>query len=138
MKERPWAGGPRRNRRWTFFNMDSDSSGSRLVYSTSCGPVCPQCGQAAKACVCSALAKQRLPDTDGLARISYEHRAPKGKGVTLIKGLLLNQPELLTLAKKLKQRFGTGGTVEGWNILLQGDFRIPAARELGRLGFRVK
>lgn len=89
---------------------------SRLVYSTS-----------------AALSR-----TNGVARVSYDTNGRKGKGMTLISGLPLSESGLLDLAKKLKQRFGTGGSVQGYVIELQGDHRKQAAQELRKLGFHAQ
>ena len=56
----------------------------------------------------------------------------------MIAGLALSQPGLLDLARKLKQRFGTGGSVKDCIIELQGDFRGQTAQELRKLGYSVK
>ena len=76
-----------------------------------------------------------MPKTDGVVRLRYEVKGRKGKGMTLITGLVLNESGLLDLAKKLKQRFGTGGSVKDYTIELQGDFRKQAEQELRKLGF---
>jgi translation initiation factor 1 len=70
-------------------------------------------------------------------RLSYK-KCCKGKGMTMISGLALSQPGLLDLARKLKQRFGTGGSVKNRIIELQGDFRGQTAQELRKLGYSVK
>jgi translation initiation factor 1 len=76
--------------------------------------------------------------SDGIARLYYETKGRKGKGMTLITGLPLSQDRLLDLAKKLKQRFATGGSVKDNIIELQGDHRKQAAQELRTLGYIVK
>jgi len=58
--------------------------------------------------------------------------------VTTISGLPLDQPALLELAAKLKQRCGTGGAVKDGQIEIQGDQRERVRLELERLGFQVK
>ncbi len=110
---------------------------SNLVYTTDKGAVCLKCSQAKSKCVCRELKKAAIPQTDGAARLGYEKNR-KGKGVTLISGLALNETDLLGLAKKLKQRFGVGGSVKGYVIELQGDFREQIAQELVKLGYRIK
>jgi translation initiation factor 1 len=117
--------------------MENRDSNSRLIFSTSRGRICPECAQAYEQCACADLKKEVLPDTDGIVRLCYEHTG-RGKGVTSISGVVLSQKELLALAKKLKQKFGTGGTVEGFTILLQGDFCRQASGELRKRGFNVK
>jgi translation initiation factor 1 len=47
----------------------------------------------------------------------------KGKSVTVISGLGLESADLEALAKSCKSRLGSGGTVKGEEIELQGDVR---------------
>ncbi len=74
-------------------------------------------------------------------QVIYLHRESKGrggKGVTLIKGLALSEGELSTLAKKIKQACGTGGTVKDGVIEIQGEHREKIADTLRKLGYKVK
>ncbi len=69
------------------------------------------------------------------------HRESKGrggKGVILLKGLVLSEPDLAALAKILKQACGTGGTVKEGVIEIQGDQREKIAEVLRKLGYKVK
>lgn len=72
------------------------------------------------------------------AKVGRETAGRRGKGVTTVFGLALNETGLLELAAKLKQRCGTGGTVKDGRIEIQGDQRERVTAELERLGFRVK
>lgn len=79
-----------------------------------------------------------LPSTQQTAFI---HRASKGRGgkvVTLIKNLHLSPDSYKTLTKHLKQRCGSGGTVKGGVIEIQGDHREAIALALQQLGYRTK
>jgi translation initiation factor 1 len=107
---------------------------SNLVYSTSLGKICPGCGKAFDSCVCRDMKKAAAPEAGGIPCLRYE-KGRKGKGMTLISGLALSEAGLLDLAKKLKQRFGTGGSVKDYVIELQGDFRKQAGEELRKMGF---
>jgi translation initiation factor 1 len=118
--------------------MKNADPSTRLVYSTSLGVVCPGCAKPVKACVCRKMKRIEVPKPDGVARLRYETQGRKGKGVTLIIGLPLNQERLLELARQLKQRFGTGGAVKDHIIELQGDHRRQTRLELGKLGYSVK
>lgn len=109
---------------------------SRLVYSTSVGSICPACSQPVKSCMCRQKKKKALPQTDGTLRLRYDVAGRKGKGVTLIIGLPLSEEGLLDLAKHLKGKFGTGGSVKDGVIELQGDQREKALVELRKLGYR--
>ncbi|MFA6130065.1 MAG: hypothetical protein WC731_03685 [Candidatus Omnitrophota bacterium] len=114
--------------------MKSIDLNSNLIYSTSQGAICPGCAQVIGSCICREMKKASVPKTDGAARLRYE-KGSKGKGMTIITGLALSEAALLDLAKKLKQRFGTGGSVKDYAIELQGDFRKQADQELRKLGF---
>lgn len=62
----------------------------------------------------------------------------KGKGVTLITGLPQEKDALKKLAKSLKQKCGSGGSVKNGIVEIQGDHRDILEQELGRLGYTVK
>ena len=89
-----------------------------LVYSTDSGRICPGCRQPVAACICG---KKVIPAGDGIVRISRESKGRKGRGVTLIKGLPLDEARLTALAKQLKAQCGSGGTVKDGVIEIQGD-----------------
>ncbi|WP_108126590.1 translation initiation factor Sui1 [Saccharospirillum mangrovi] len=106
-----------------------------LVYSTEGGRTCPDCGQPTAACRCGPA---EPPAGDGIVRVSRETKGRKGKGVTLISGLALPEKDLKALAKTLKAKCGTGGTVKDFVIEIQGDQRDTLVLELEKLGYRVK
>lgn len=95
------------------------SAGSRLVYSTEVGRVCPGCSQPVAQCACKA-ARPR-PAGDGVVRVSRETAGRKGKGVTVIRGLPLDDMALVALSKQLKALCGSGGTVKDGVVEIQGD-----------------
>ena len=71
----------------------------------------------------------------------YLHRESKnraGKGVTLLKGLVLTETDLTALAKTIKQACGSGGTVKDGMIEIQGQEREKIGDVLRKLGYRVK
>jgi translation initiation factor 1 len=109
---------------------------SVLVYSTGQGTVCPACGKPTGQCVCREGTS--VPRGDGTVRVSRETKGRKGKGVTLISGVSLGAQALAALAKDLKQRCGTGGTVKDGVIEIQGDHRDRLIEELQSRGHRVK
>ncbi|MBL4606328.1 MAG: translation initiation factor Sui1 [Pseudomonadales bacterium] len=114
------------------------SKNQRRVYSTDQGRICPNCNQAVNACRCSLLKKSLLPETDGVVRVSRETKGRKGKGVTLVAGVPLSEPELKALAKRLRTLCGTGGTLKGGVIELQGDHCAVLLNELSKNGWVVK
>jgi len=113
------------------------ASNSGLVYSTEHGRTCPKCGHPKAQCACSQKQTQAKKG-DGIVRVSRETKGRKGSGVTLITGLPLTESELIALAKQLKQRCGSGGTVKSGVIEVQGDHRDVVLAELIRLGFQAK
>ena len=71
----------------------------------------------------------------------YLHRESKGRGgktVTLVKGLVLSDDDLKSLAKQLKQVCGTGGTFKDGVIEIQGEHREKIAEVLKQMGYKVK
>jgi translation initiation factor 1 len=107
-----------------------------LVYSTEFGKACPKCGNPSSHCSCGK-GKLRTP-TDGIVRIGRETKGRKGAGVSLVTGVPLEGNDLKALAKRLKQKCGTGGTVKSGTIEIQGDHRDVLKQELSKLGYTVK
>ncbi|MBS4096286.1 MAG: translation initiation factor Sui1 [Sulfuricella sp.] len=99
--------------------MKNSRSGGGLVYSTEHGKMCPACRHPLAECVCKRNAA--TPVSDGIVRVSRETKGRKGKGVTLVKGLALDEPALAQLGKQLKALCGSGGTVKDGVIEIQGD-----------------
>lgn len=103
-----------------------DLSGLNLVYSTDGGKI-DQPKQ-----------KQKAPEGDGIIRLHRETKGRKGKGVTLIKGLQLDEKALKALAKDIKKRTGTGGAVKNFVIEIQGEQRELIKTLLEKQGYTVK
>lgn len=101
---------------------------SRLVYSTETGRIKPD------------KSKPATPASsqDGIVRLKKESKGRGGKGVTLITGLPLNESELKSLAKELKQLCGTGGTIRDGIIEIQGEQREKLKPALENKGYTVK
>lgn len=106
-----------------------------LVYSTEYGRMCPDCSAPIDQCSCN---QDNAPSGDGIVRISRETKGRKGKGVTLINGLLLDTNALKALAKELKKKCGVGGAVKNNTIEIQGDYREIIRDLLQEKGYRVK
>ena len=71
-------------------------------------------------------------------KVGRETAGRRGKGVTTVFDVPLDEDALRELAAKLKQRCGTGGTVKDGRIEIQGDQRERIVTELEKLGFKVK
>ena len=72
------------------------------------------------------------------AKVGRETAGRRGKGVTTVFDLPLDESGLRELAGTLKQRCGTGGTVKDGRIEIQGDQRERIVAELEKLGYKVK
>ena len=75
---------------------------------------------------------------DGIVRLRRETKGRGGKGVTLIDGLPLAEEALQALARQLKNKCGTGGTVKNGVIEIQGDHRAQLQLLLEAQGYTVK
>lgn len=116
----------------------------RLVYSTETGRICPECGRPAAACACKKGKADkpgmqgRVYPRDGVIRVRREVKGRKGKMVTAVFGLPLENEELQEFAKRLKRRCGAGGTVQDGVILIQGDHRQALLVEIRKHGYNAK
>jgi len=61
-----------------------------------------------------------------------------GKFVTIVSGFDPHSEDIKELAKTLKKKTATGGTVKGEKIELQGDQRERVKKVLEEMGFRVE
>ncbi len=109
---------------------------NQIVYSTALGKVCPNCEKPVAICICDK--KKIVAKGDGIVRIGRETKGRKGKGVTIISGIPLDPSALAALAKDLKKRCGSGGTVKENVIEIQGDHRDVLLAELQQRGWQVK
>jgi predicted translation initiation factor SUI1 len=73
-----------------------------------------------------------------VAYVKLESKGRGGKRVTTISGLPLGEPDMVTLAKSLKDACGTGGTVKDGCIEIQGDQRDRIVSELHARGYKAK
>jgi translation initiation factor 1 len=71
-------------------------------------------------------------------KVGRETAGRRGKGVTTVFDLPLDDDGVWELAALLKQRCGTGGTVKDGRIEIQGDQRERIVAELEKLGYKVK
>jgi translation initiation factor 1 len=71
-------------------------------------------------------------------RVGRQTKGRKGKGVTVVTGVPLGQAELEKLARDLKKKCGSGGTVRDGVIEIQGEHRDTLVEELGRRGYTAK
>ncbi len=113
---------------------------SRLVYSSESGRICPRCEKYFEHCSCKNKTLQKAPGIkdDGIVRVGRETKGRKGKGVTTITGVPLPADEIKALAKELKQKCGTGGTLKNGVIEIQGDHRDQLIELLKSKGWPIK
>lgn len=107
-----------------------------MVYSTERGLVCPKCRLPMSKCRCGKAGP--APGGDGIVRVRRETKGRGGKTVTTVSGIPLEGEALRNLAKDLKRRCGTGGTVKDGVIEIQGDHRETIVEEVSRRGFTAK
>lgn len=67
--------------------------------------------------------------------IVMERKGRAGKTATIIEGFTCSPARLKEIASTLRQRLGTGGSVRGCEILIQGDRREDVFSALRNLGF---
>ena len=99
--------------------------GSRIVYSSTDGD----------------LRKARDPKlterrSDGnRVKVRREVAGPRGKAVTTVSGVPVDDAGLKELASKLKKRCGVGGSVKDGVIEIQGDHRAVVGEVLQAEGY---
>jgi translation initiation factor 1 len=103
----------------------------RLVYSTDGGDERRRGKQK------PAPAEVRGPalPQDGVVRVFREKAGRGGKTVTVVRGL---RGDLSSVATDLKRHCGTGGSVKGGAVEIQGDHRDRIAARLRAAGHAVK
>ncbi len=79
-----------------------------------------------------------LPKAQRQVRVKRIKGGKAGKTITLITGLELDAFQARSLLKRLKTRCGTGGTVKGDSLELQGDKVIVVLELLRNEGYSPK
>jgi len=111
--------------------------GSRPVFSTDRGRLCPRCGWPADDCRCASNLEQPVPERI-VARLRIEKSGRGGKTVTVVDGLPRNRDFLRGLASELKRALGTGGSAGEERVEIQGDRREELRTLLAARGWTVK
>ncbi len=70
--------------------------------------------------------------------IALDRRNRGGKQVTLVKGFIGREEDLISLSKILKNKLGVGGSVKDGEIIIQGDFRDRLLSILTTLEYGAK
>ncbi|MEF1254363.1 stress response translation initiation inhibitor YciH [Vibrio sp. M260112] len=97
-----------------------------LVYSTDVGRIKPE------------VQKPEREKGDGIVRIERQTKGRKGKGVSIVTGLDLDDAPLKLLAAELKKVCGCGGSIKDGKIEIQGDAREKIKVFLEKRGYTVK
>jgi len=100
-------------------------------------PRCERCGELEEACTCPPPPKVLTPPEQQTARLAVEKRK-KGKVVTVVRGLPVDQNDLPGLLGQLKAACGAGGTTKDDELEIQGDHLERLRGLLGKIGYRVR
>ena len=94
--------------------------------------ICNLCGLPDELCICQEIAKEQQKAIIRTDRRRY------GKMVTIVEGIDDSAIDIHDLAKTLKSRCASGGTVKGRTIELQGEHKKRAAQVLKKNGYQVE
>ncbi|MCK5825026.1 MAG: translation initiation factor [Ichthyobacteriaceae bacterium] len=79
-----------------------------------------------------------LPNNQQKLIAKLEKKGRGGKTVTIVEGYVGTEEDLKDLAKILKNKCGTGGSVKDGEIVIQGDVRVKVVEVLQKDGYKVK
>ena len=71
-------------------------------------------------------------------RVVVDSRQRKGKTVTLVQGFIGTEDDLKELAKLLKNKCGTGGSVKEGEIIIQGEVKEKVLALLKELHYKAR
>ena len=95
---------------------------------------CARCGSYP----CRCPKPKSLPIDQQIAHLRREKKGRGGKTVIVIMNLKLTSTDMKALAKQLKRACGSGGSVKGSNIEIQGDKLKAVTAQLEKMGFSTK
>ncbi|MEZ5121705.1 MAG: stress response translation initiation inhibitor YciH [Solirubrobacterales bacterium] len=102
---------------------------ARLVYSSDEGDL--------RRATRPSAAPPRPPAAGGRVKVRREVAGRRGKPVTTVSGVPLDDAGLRALAGRLKKRCGVGGSAKDGVIELQGDHRDTVVAVLREAGYDV-
>ncbi|HKZ48897.1 MAG TPA: stress response translation initiation inhibitor YciH [Thermoplasmata archaeon] len=94
--------------------------------------ICSVCGLPEELCMCEEIAREQQQ-----IRI-YNGKRRYGKVVTIVEGIDASDIDIDTLARDLKKRTASGGTVKAGKIELQGEHRKKVQAALEEMGYKVE
>lgn len=115
----------------------SGRRGSRPVYSTAAGSLCPHCGWPVADCRCSSNLEEVVPASI-VAVLRLEKAGRGGKSVTVVDGLPKNRSFVRALQSELQRACATGGAAREGAVELQGDHRERLRTLLAGKGWKTK
>jgi len=96
------------------------------------GELCQVCGLPKELCACENIAREQQLIVISSAKRRY------GKLVTIVEGINENDIDINELARTLKTKCASGGTVKEGRIELQGEHRKKVEQVLKDIGFQVE
>jgi len=109
---------------------------SNVIYSSEFGSLCPVCRKPIKECTCEK--NPYSPNPDGVVKVRRETSGRKGKGVITIKDVPGTLDDVKELARFLKTKIGSGGSVKDGIIEIQGEKLDQVLDLLKKKGYTVK
>jgi translation initiation factor 1 len=94
--------------------------------------ICNMCGLPKEICVCEEIAREQQELTIRVEKRRY------GKVVTIVEGLESGDIDVEELARVLKTKCASGGTVKNGKIELQGEHKRKVDSALREMGFNVR
>ncbi|MCP3904445.1 MAG: translation initiation factor [Planctomycetes bacterium] len=99
---------------------------------------CAVCEQPLDACTCPRDAGGHVLRPKDQTAVIRRERRRRGKTVTTVTGLDPTASDLAAIARDLKGRCASGGTVSDGVIEVQGDHGETVAEVLRTMGYRVR
>ena len=99
-------------------------------------PRCDRCGLLEEECKCEPAPPERLPPEAQTAKVRADRRKHK-RIATIVWGLDPKDCDLPELLSQLQSACGSGGSVQGDQIELQGDHVARVKNQLLQIGYKV-